>query len=50
MTPVESAALEETVKTTGNFFSRAFGPAVDAYGLLRQDNMNIRRSKTRLNA
>ncbi len=48
MTPPESAALEETVKTTGNFFIRAFIPAADTFGLIRHDNMNVRRLKNQI--
>lgn len=48
MTPIETKALEASAETAKTFFGKIFGPAADEWGLLKADNMRVRRLKNQI--
>lgn len=48
MTPVETAALQESAKTAKGFLGKIFGPALDEVGLIIQDNIKLKRLKNQI--
>jgi Abortive infection alpha len=48
MTPIETKALDETVKSAKTILGKLFGPAADEFGMQLADNMRVRRLRNQL--
>lgn len=48
MTPIETAALQQSAESAKGFLNKIFGPALEEYGQIFQDNIKVRRFKNQI--